>query len=132
LSDDGHALGKPDAAIPLLGKALQLNPRHDVFRKQLFLGLARIIMGQPDKAVTNLKKGLADFPKHPDLSWALVSALALSGHGAEAQDALSNYLQMNTASNRDTVERIRTRMSFFSPDIAKVLEGLRRAGMPER
>lgn len=117
------ALGNPETAIALLGKATELNPRHDVFRKQLFLGLAHIIMGQSDKAVADLKKGLADFPTHPDLNWALVSALALSGHEAEAQKALSNYLQMNYLQMKSamTVERIGARMSFFSPSIDRVL-----------
>ena len=126
------ALGKPDAAIPLFEKALELNPRHTTFREQLFIGLARILMGQPDKAVAALKKGLADFPTMGALNWALVSALGSGGHEAEAQKALSNYLQMKDASNLNTIESVRARFAYFTPNVDKLLEGLRRAGMPEK
>jgi TolB-like protein/Tfp pilus assembly protein PilF len=125
------ALGKPDAAIPLLENALKLNPRHNAFLRQFFIGMARILMGQPDKAVANLKKGLADFPTHAGLNLALISALALSGRDAEAQKALSNFLKMKSASNWNTIERVRANFVYVAPDIDKLLEGLRRAGTPE-
>ena len=94
--------------------------------------MARIFSGQPSKAVAVLNKGLAEFPTHAGLNYALVSALALSGRDAEAHKALAVYLNMKSARNWGSIARIRVRLAYTSPDIDKLLEGLRLAGLPEK
>jgi len=126
------ALGKLEKASLLLEKALQLNPRHNAFLRRYFIGMVHIFDGQPAKAVAVLKKGLAEFPTHAGLNYSLVSALALSGRDAEANKALAAYNNMKSARNLNKIEQIRDRLAYLSPNIGKLAEGLRRAGMPEK
>ena len=109
-----------------------MTTRHNAFLRRYFIGMVHIFDGQPAKAVAVLKKGLAEFPTHAGLNYSLVSALALSGRDAEANKALAAYNNMKSARNLNKIEQIRDRLAYLSPNIGKLAEGLRRAGMPEK
>ena len=126
-----RALGKSAEAIRMLEKSRQLNPRFSPWRRHMLIGANRVLLGEYDKAQIALNKAKAEFPTHQIVNMYLASALALSGRMEQARKALSEYLKL-VGEKRNTIEKVRANLKHISPDIERILEGLRRAGMPER
>ena len=55
----------------------------------------------------------------------------MNGRVDEAQVVLAEYMQL-ALGKRNTIEKLRAERGHLDPDFERVLEGLRRAGMPER
>lgn len=79
-------LGDAEAAMPWLRAALQERPLHEFAASwQVFLGLARLMLGQPDLAANDfLPSGVSTFPVEERLLYRLV-ALRQSGRPDEAE-----------------------------------------------
>ena len=123
-------LGRPAEAIKLLKKSLKLNPFLNAHRRYYFIGLAYLTAGRHKEAVAVLHKAVAGNPKFSSSYYALASALAWSGELEEARATASKFVKMDN--NRGTIDRLRRRVGYVSPNFEHVLEGLRRAGMPEK
>ncbi len=125
------ALGKPDEAIPFFQESLRLNPRFRTFTKYKYMGHAKIHAGEDADAVTLLNKAIAASPNDATATLALVSALAMLGREDEARTTLDRFREL-VGEERATIESLRASYSWMGPGVERLLEGLRRAGMPER
>lgn len=124
------ALGKADEAVPSFQKSLRLNPRFRPFTKYKYMGHANLHIGEDNEAVALLNKAIAASPNDPTATFALASGLAMLGRNVEARAALDKYVEL-TGGEQATIESLRARYSWMGPGVERVLDGLRRAGMPE-
>ena len=125
------ALGKPLDAIPLFEKSRQLNPRYRAWRRNFFFGLAHLFDRQHEKAIQALRRSISGNPRFSSPYFALASALAWAGRLSEARASLAEFLKRDSG-HRNTLKKIGKRLAFVSPEFDYVVEGLRRAGMPEK
>jgi TolB-like protein/Flp pilus assembly protein TadD len=125
------ALGKAADALPFFQQSLRLNPRFRPFTKYKYMGLANIFIGQDSEAVSLLNKAAAKSPNDPTTHFALASALTMLGRTDDARVALAKYMEL-ARGQRNTIESLRASHSWLGPGFKRVLEGLRRAGMPEQ
>ena len=124
------ALGRTAETFPLLQKSLRLNPSRNPYRIYYFLGLAHLAAKEHKKAEGVLRKALAQNPKMSSPYFALASTLAWLGRTDEARTVAAHFMKVDK--NRGTLEKLRKRVGYISPNFDHVLEGLRRAGMPEK
>jgi adenylate cyclase len=127
-------LGRPDRCLELADKAIRLSPRDPLVRFLYHMkGWASFMKQQDDQAIEWLRRA-----EGSDINTELLlaSALALTGHQAEARDALKRYATQ-TGVTATTIATLRKR--GFSTDNPKLLaykerlvDGLRKAGMPEK
>ncbi len=89
-----NTAGKSEEAIPILHKAMRLNPMPPAYYYH-FLGQSYILMGQYDKAIAELKKGLQIQPHYAGCLLSLAAAYSLARREKEASSALSEFLKMN-------------------------------------
>ena len=92
---------------------------------------------QYDQAIDWARQAIAAGPSNPGSYQALAAALALTGHEAEAREALQHYLALPSNTRAGTIAALKAYNARFSGD-ARVLEsqertydGLRKAGMLE-
>ena len=95
------------------------------------LGLKRY-----DDAIAQFRKTIAINPNY--IPWAhvgLIAALALTGHDAEAREALQRYLALPSTGPLKTVAAWKAHLEsqhWMAPELAgRVYDGLRKAGMAE-
>jgi adenylate cyclase len=118
--------GRPEEAIPLLHKAIRLNP----FAPVLFfynLSVAYCMVGQFDEAVEQAKKAVELDPKNQFTNLGLAIACILAGREAEACAAAAEVLKINPTFSLEQYARIipiRDR-SF----IDRMIDALRKAGL---
>ena len=125
------ALGKAAEALPFFQQSLRLNPRFRPFTKYKYMGLANLHIGQDREAANFLNKAVTSSPNDPTANFGLASALAMLGRVDEARVVLAKYMKL-ASGQRNTIETLRASHSWMGPGFERVLEGLRRAGMPER
>jgi adenylate cyclase len=97
-------------------------------------GLAHIMLCRDDRAVTSLRRAVANNPRFPSPVAYLAAALALTGQDVEARETLSQYLSLPGTKTRTIAD---WRAMAYSNNPAylafreRIHEGLRKAGMPE-
>ena len=123
-------LGRTADAFPYFDKAARLNPYQRPFRLMFFQAMAHLTAGQDDEAVDVARKAIASNSKFKSSYYVLSSALAWSGDMEGARAALDEFLNLDDG-RQNTIEGLRAAVSHMSPNFERVLEGLRRAGMPE-
>ena len=94
-----------------------------------------------DQAIELLRRALAINPDNPYSHVYLVAALALTGHDAEAREALRSYLAPSTAPFK-TIAAWKAHQEAMIPKGGgdpryaemneRTYDGLRKAGMPEQ
>ncbi len=83
------AMGDERAAVPYYERAIQTGlPDDDLRGALLGLGSTYRCLGEYDKAVATLRKGLAHFPDGQEFRVFLAMALYNTGHHAEAMEHL--------------------------------------------
>jgi predicted Zn-dependent protease len=94
------------------------------------------MLQRDDESIEWNRRSLAIVPESP-FQWALLaSALALTGRQAEAREALQRYLSLRGITSK-TIAEFRPRHRALSDNPKwpaysdRLIEGLRRAGMPE-
>jgi adenylate cyclase len=118
--------GRPEEAIPLLQKAIRLNP----FAPAIFfdtLSTAYRMVGRFDEAVEQAKKGVEREPENHYTHLTLASACISAGHEEEARDAAAEVLKINPMFSLEQLPKIipfRDR-SFMD----RTIEDLRKAGL---
>ena len=94
-----------------------------------------MILQQYDQAIEWVRRSLAIAPDTSIQQLLLTSALALTGRQAEAREALGRYLSLKGSSKTIAQLRPQHRALSDSPKWLaysdRLIEGLRKAGMPE-
>ena len=85
---------RPEEALPLLQKAIRLNPNAQAF-SFVFLGHAFRNTGRLEEAVSEYKKALQRAPDHLIAHIALVTVYSLMGREEEARDEAQEVLRIN-------------------------------------
>jgi adenylate cyclase len=118
--------GRPEEAIPLLHKAIRLNP----FAPLTFfsiLGLAYFMVGRFDEAVEEAKKAVERYPKNQFTYLFLASACILAGREAEAHAAAAEVLKINPTFS---VEQFAKTLPYRdTSQIDRMIDALRKAGL---
>ncbi len=123
-------LGEPDAAIQQLTYVLRLSPLDPhIFRAQGAIALAHFLAGRNDQARASAEMALRQRPSFLPGLRELAAANALAGRLAEAQGAMAKlsalYPSLRVRTIKDWVPFRR------GEDLARLEEGLRKAGLPE-
>jgi tetratricopeptide (TPR) repeat protein len=129
-------LGRPQAGIPHIEQAIQLNPRDpNIGLYYRDLGCCHLLLGDVGQAIDLFRKAIAAIPRYSHSQLWLAGALGLRGDLEEARAALSESLKLNPKISSFA----RWRSAFpvvTNPDYLALAEktvnlGLRRAGFPE-
>jgi adenylate cyclase len=122
--------GRPEEGVEALRTSIRLDPRAPELRfrlNQFALGL--YFSGKYEAAVEAAKRAIRSYPDFPNAYRWLAAALGQMGRTAEAKEALEQAIAIAPGSFDMYV---RGRVPWMRPeDHAHMLEGLRKAGMPE-
>jgi DNA-binding winged helix-turn-helix (wHTH) protein/TolB-like protein len=129
-------LGRPEAARPHLERSVRMG-RHDSQAPILLnnLGLCRLLLGDTDTAIENLREAEAGNPYHFAAPLMLAAALGLKSASTEASHNLRRATRLCPALR--TLSGLRNWVEKQAdPDFMRIYEhmverGLRTAGMPE-
>ena len=129
-------LGRPEEAIPLIEKALRLDPLSPYLADRLWaLGYAHLLLGHVDEAIDFLRRARAANPRLYYVHLSLAGALGLKGEIEEARLELAESLRLNP--EYDTLKRFAACVPWAGAPKGWTLRektlnaGLRKAGMPE-
>ena len=120
------AAGKPEEAIPLLQKAIRLNPLGPAYYFQQ-LGEALRMAGRLEEAVSVLKKAIQ---RQPKLIWphlSLAATYSLMGQEKEARDEAEEILRINPKFSLDYMARVLSYKDQSNNE--KYIGALRKAGL---
>ena len=124
-----NLLGEPDIAITHFARAARMNPLGPyLVHSQMGTGLAHFLAGRYNEARSWAKKTLEHRPDFVNALRLLAASSALGGRMEEAEKIVQQLLQLNptlTISDLKDVYPFRRH-----EDLANLVEGLRRAGMP--
>jgi tetratricopeptide (TPR) repeat protein len=132
-------LGQYEKAIEFTDKAIRLSPRDPtLFFWYWNKGNDYFGLQQYDQAIEWERRSIAINPNFAHAHGMLAAALALTGHAAEARDALERYMAFSKFKSIAAAKvalpppsadpRVRASSGRF---YARIIEGLRKAGMPE-
>jgi adenylate cyclase len=141
LGADYLDLGQFEKSIESFDKAIRLSP-HDInpgyWDQQR--GRAYIGLRQYEQAIESERRSLAINPNHNPYAHAdIIAAFALTGRDAEARESLARYLALPPFGPRTIAEWRSRKVQFTNPRSDpryvelwdRIVEGLRKAGMPE-
>ena len=120
--------GQPQAAIPDLERAVRLDPG---FSQQYlhFLGLAHLLLGNNETAAAMFKERILLAPQTDVSRSALASAL---GHLGQFDEARQVWAELKTINPRYAFAEHMGRLPFSNPaDVARIADGLAKAGLPD-
>jgi adenylate cyclase len=123
-----NAAGRPEEALGHVDRAIRLNPNY-TFAFPFELGHSQYLLGELEKAVASLHRALR---LNPDFHVAdIFLALCYSELGLD--DEAGRHLERALGAWDDlTMDEARSRFRYGDPAVTdRVLEGLRRAGLPE-
>jgi tetratricopeptide (TPR) repeat protein len=132
-------LGRFDKSLEYFDQAILGSP-HDPSLAYWYGGKAWANFGLKnyDQAIDLARQAIAIKPNYNQFSHALlVAALALTGHEAQAREALQRYLALPSTRSRKTIAAWKAYWSAQGGEPARVeaneraCDGLRKAGMPE-
>jgi tetratricopeptide (TPR) repeat protein len=120
----------PEAAIPHLEEAARLDPLDPGAGEPLTgLSYAHLVAGRPDVALRWAERAVAASPERRSAHRAYVAALGTTGKPAEA--ATAHLLELDPEFNLADYSRLHSRRADTRL-LAVVMDGLRRACIPER
>ena len=137
LGDTYLALGQYEKALEFYDKATRLSPRDpDLFFWYTNKGVAYFALQQDDQAIDCARRAIAINSSFALEYGLLAAALALTGHEAEAGDAVQRFTAL---SNLKSIAALMKSGIAPSPSadprvratFDRAIEGLRKAGMPE-
>jgi len=122
--------GRPTEGRDALEKSIRLDPRHPNLNRQLVdITISYYLSREYEAAVEAGKRGIRSFPDHSNHYRWLAAALGQTGRIEEAREMLAKAMTMAPAAFDMFV---RHRVPWHRPqDHAHMLEGLRKAGLPE-
>jgi tetratricopeptide (TPR) repeat protein len=115
-------------------EALRLSPRDSfAFYWLLPVAASKMLLGRYEEAVAWLRRSIEYNRNNPVSHFHLAAALALLGRDEDAQSAMRAGLALNP---QFTVARFENALPYqgfaYSTERQAIVEGLRRAGLPER
>ena len=115
-------------------EALRLSPRDmAVSYWLLFIGIAKVLLGRTEEAVAWLRRSIESNRNNPVSHFHLAAALALLGRDEDAQSAVRAGLALNPEFTTARFEGVLPHQDFaYAAGRQTILEGLRRAGLPEQ
>ena len=138
LGIDYRFLGQFDKSVQYLDRAILASPSDPSLNYWYdSKAWANFGLKNYDQAIELARRALAINPNNPFAHLALVAALALTGHNAEAREALQRYLALPSSAPLRTIAAWKTHPSEQGADPRwfemneRTLDGLRKAGMPE-
>jgi TolB-like protein/Flp pilus assembly protein TadD len=127
----GRALnyaGRPEEAIPLLKKAIRLDPLPKSFFYYT-IGVAYNMTGRYAESIEACKKAIKDEPNSLYAHVVLAAAYSLSGQEEEAHAATEQVLRIHP---KFSLEYFGKTLPYKNPaDRGNFIEALRKAGLPE-
>jgi tetratricopeptide (TPR) repeat protein len=123
-------LGEPELAIKQATHAMRLSPFDpNINRMQGVTATGHLFAGRYDEATLWAERALQDQPTYLAALRALAASHALAGRLTEAKKTMATIRQLDPSFS---ISNLRVRFPLRRPeDIAKLSEGLRRAGLPE-
>jgi adenylate cyclase len=123
--------GRPKEGLVALKTCVQLDPRAPSLVYRLFqIALAFYFCGEYAAAAEAARQAIRSFPNRAASYRVLAAALGQMGQTAEAKEVLEKAIALAPATF-DAYLRGRVRLPGRPEDDAHVLEGLRKAGLPE-
>jgi tetratricopeptide (TPR) repeat protein len=130
-------LGQPEAAVPYIEKSLQLNPAYqNWFYRYFWSGCCRLLLGEADMAIDDLRKARAANPRLWGTHLLLAAAHGLRDDVDEAKSALAESIKLrpeigSIARVRATAQPWEHHPQFVALRERTIFAGLRRAGLAE-
>jgi adenylate cyclase len=123
-------LGKHEMAIEHLTRAMRLSPLDpEVFVARLGLAAAHLFAGRYDEASSWAEKASRDRPNAAGAARVAAASHALAGRLEQAQKAMARLRQIDPALR---ISNLRDVLTVRPPEVlARYVEGLRKAGLPE-
>jgi TolB-like protein/class 3 adenylate cyclase len=123
-------LGEPELAIKQAAHAMRLSPFDTAInRMQAVIATGHFFASRYDEASSWAEKALQEQPTYLAALRASAASHALAGRLKEAQKTIASIRQLDPSFS---ISNLRVRFPLRRPeDIAKLSEGLRRAGLPE-
>jgi TolB-like protein/tetratricopeptide (TPR) repeat protein len=118
--------GRPEEAIPLIQKAIRLNPFGPFFLHSDF-GAALRDAGRFGEAVAAFKKAVQLSPDSLTVRFRLASTYSMMGHDAEARAEAAEVLRINPKHSLDSY--VKSSPYKDPAQIDKVVNALRKAGL---
>ena len=138
LGMDYRFLGQFDKSVEYLDRAILASPSDPALNYWYdSKAWANFGLKNYDQAIELARRAIAINPNNPFAHLALVAALALTDHNAEAREALQRYLALPSSAPIKTIAAWKTHPSEQGTDPRfvemneRTLDGLRKAGMPE-
>jgi TolB-like protein len=123
---------RPDAAIEALERAIRLSPLDPWGARAFTVGLAvaYLAAGQYEQVIEWADRSLAAQPGYRHGLLVKVTSLAHLGRIKEARDCLGRMLELEPGL---TIARWKASAPHYQPELlARYVEGLRKAGLPEQ
>ena len=120
--------GKPEEAIGVIEKAMRLNPLYP-FNYSFYLGHARFLLGQREEAIALMNRALTRAGTFLPLRLHLAVLYQEAGRQEEAKAEVTVALKTFAFAS---IEDTRQSSLYKGALLERYLEGLRKAGMPER
>jgi adenylate cyclase len=140
LGFDHLYLGQFEKSLEYFDKAIRLSPR-DPYLSGWYEGKSSAYFGlkQYDQAIEWARAAIVTNPNYPAAHRDLIAAFALTGHEADAREALQRYLALPPIGPRTIAAWKALHAQFSNPRtdprflefLDRLIEGLRKAGMPE-
>jgi adenylate cyclase len=121
--------GDHETAIQHFGRAMRLSPFDPMVSNYLFgIGSAHFVAGRYEQSVEWLEKALFGNPDAPWMYRGLIPAYVFAGQLDKAKEGLDELLR---AYPDLTIPKVRAALAFNEDYTGRMIEGLRRAGLPE-
>jgi tetratricopeptide (TPR) repeat protein len=125
-------LGRPEETEAHIEAALALNPDDRyAYLWHLFAGLAKIYLDKDEEALSRLRRSIEANRNNPLSHFLLAAALAHLGRLSEAQSAVKAGLAINPTFTIAAMRSGSTDNRAPNAGGQRVIEGLRKAGVPE-
>ena len=118
--------GRPEEGIPLLKKAIRLNPISHVTEFDV-LGRAYFLAGRYEEAIAEYKTAVKVDPDYRDAHVGLASIYAILGREEKARTEVAEILRIEPSFSIKKYARY----MYFQVGLEPEIEGLRKAGLPE-
>ncbi len=129
-------VGVAEETAAHIGEALRLSPRDTwAYRWMIIAGIAKLHLGSYDEAAAWSRRAIEANRNHAHSHFWLAASLAQLGQLDEAHSAVKAGLALNPSFAISRARAAWTAMSYhptFLAGLEPILEGLRKAGVPEQ
>ena len=122
--------GDPEDALAQAKRAMALNPLDPGLYLYLgSIGFAHLLSGRPEQAVEVGRRSMGLYPHWDSTYWLMIAACTQLDRMDDARRALAKLLSLSPGL---TVSAMQRALPFRDPaSLGMLLEGFRKAGMPE-